>query len=199
MREWPIGCSRRVPNVVFQLFQEKRMFTKLLTPVRASILVFAVAAALAGVSCTTDSTPNGPTQPQPPAQTPAAARSSSAAGNDVMGHGMHGLLATFAAVALGLTAFAGRFELPRTDRGPSADSRAPAERGIPELPRQRVATAPVTPSGRTIQVAAGGDLQAAIDAARPGDAIALDPGATYRGPFRLPKKNGDAWIVIAPR
>jgi hypothetical protein len=47
------------------------MFTKLLTPVRASTLVFAIAAMLAGVSCTTDSTPNGPTDSQPPAQSPA--------------------------------------------------------------------------------------------------------------------------------
>ena len=46
---------------------------------------------------------------------------------------------------------------------------------------------------------AGGDLQAAIDDAKPGDAIALEPGATYTGPFRLPRKDGDGWIVIAPR
>ena len=33
--------------------------------------------------------------------------------------------------------------------------------------------------------------------AQPGDAIALEPGATYAGPFRLPRKDGDGWIVIA--
>ena len=70
---------------------------------------------------------------------------------------------------------------------------------MPERPRQQVDVAPVAVTGRTISVAANGDLQAAIDAAKPGDAIALEPGATYRGPFRLPRKDGDGWIVIAPR
>jgi len=68
-----------------------------------------------------------------------------------------------------------------------------------ERPRQTVDVSPVASTGRTIRVAPGGDLQAAIDSARPGDSIALEPGATYRGPFRLPKKDGDGWIVIAPR
>jgi len=46
------------------------------------------------------------------------------------------------------------------------------------------------PSGRTIAVPSGGDLQAALDAARPGDIVSLEPGAVYRGPFTLPKKAG---------
>jgi hypothetical protein len=37
-----------------------------------------------------------------------------------------------------------------------------------------------------IAVAAGGDLQAAIDRAKPGDVILLEPGATYVGNFTLP-------------
>ncbi len=48
----------------------------------------------------------------------------------------------------------------------------------------------------TITVPAGGDLQAAINNATPGDTIVLEAGATYRGPFVLPKKNGDAYITI---
>jgi carbonic anhydrase/acetyltransferase-like protein (isoleucine patch superfamily) len=45
-------------------------------------------------------------------------------------------------------------------------------------------------------VEAGGDLQAALDAALPGDVILLQAGATYTGPFTLPKKDGGAWITI---
>jgi len=62
----------------------------------------------------------------------------------------------------------------------------------PERPRRSVDTTPVAPTGRTIHVKADGNLQEAIDAARPGDLIALEAGATYRGPFRLPRKDGDA-------
>ncbi len=35
----------------------------------------------------------------------------------------------------------------------------------------------------TIAVPAGGDFQAALDAAQPGDVITLEPGATYTGNF----------------
>lgn len=42
----------------------------------------------------------------------------------------------------------------------------------------------------TISVAAGGSLQAAIDAANPGDVIELQPGATFNGPFKLRAKAG---------
>lgn len=48
----------------------------------------------------------------------------------------------------------------------------------------------------TIQVRAGGDLQAAINAAQPGDTIVLDAGATYTGNFLLPVKSGAAFITI---
>jgi Right handed beta helix region len=48
----------------------------------------------------------------------------------------------------------------------------------------------------THAVPAGGDLQAAIDAAQPGDVIELAAGATYIGNFRLPVKNGTTDIVI---
>jgi hypothetical protein len=48
----------------------------------------------------------------------------------------------------------------------------------------------------TLVVPSGGDLQAAINSAAPGDTIILDAGATYRGPFTLPKKTGDLYITI---
>ena len=48
----------------------------------------------------------------------------------------------------------------------------------------------------TIAVAAGGNLQQAIDSASAGDTIELAPGATFTGPFTLPAKSGDAFITI---
>ena len=50
--------------------------------------------------------------------------------------------------------------------------------------------------GATLTVNAGGDLQAAIDAAQPGDTIVLQAGATFTGPFKLRVKNGSAYITI---
>jgi regulation of enolase protein 1 (concanavalin A-like superfamily) len=48
----------------------------------------------------------------------------------------------------------------------------------------------------TITVPVGGDLQAALDGARPGDTILLIAGATYRGNFVLPAKAGTGTITI---
>ena len=42
----------------------------------------------------------------------------------------------------------------------------------------------------------GGDLQAALNAAQPGDVIELQSGATYTGNFRLPVKPGNDFIVV---
>ncbi|MCF8239545.1 MAG: T9SS type A sorting domain-containing protein [Saprospiraceae bacterium] len=39
-------------------------------------------------------------------------------------------------------------------------------------------------------------LQTAINNAQPGTAILLQPGMTYVGPYTLPEKTGDDWIVI---
>jgi hypothetical protein len=52
------------------------------------------------------------------------------------------------------------------------------------------------PSGRAIEVPPGGNLQAALDAAQPGDVIELTAGATYVGNVVLPRKDGTQWIVI---
>src|SRR5687767_14668173 len=68
--------------------------------------------------------------------------------------------------------------------------------GPPELPRVVVDVPAIAVTGRTIHVPAGGNLQKAIDDAKPGDAITLAPGATYRGTFQLRRKEGDGWIVI---
>jgi hypothetical protein len=51
-------------------------------------------------------------------------------------------------------------------------------------------------NGATVPVPAGTDLQAAIDAAMPGDVLLLDAGATYSGSFQLPEKSGDGCITI---
>src|SRR4029077_9304714 len=42
----------------------------------------------------------------------------------------------------------------------------------------------------------GGNLQAAIDAAQPGDTIMVDPNAVFEGPIRLRAKSGTAKITI---
>jgi hypothetical protein len=47
-----------------------------------------------------------------------------------------------------------------------------------------------------VRVQAGGDLQAAIEKAKPGDVIELEPGATYVGHFTLMKKDGDVFTTI---
>ena len=50
--------------------------------------------------------------------------------------------------------------------------------------------------GKRIVVNAGGDFQAALGAAKPGDTIVLQAGARYRGPFNLPPKPGNKFITI---
>ena len=67
----------------------------------------------------------------------------------------------------------------------------------PELPRVLVDTTYASPTrGTLIRVRAAGDLQAALDASRPGDVIELQAGATFTGNFVLPRKAGTDWIYI---
>jgi hypothetical protein len=56
--------------------------------------------------------------------------------------------------------------------------------------------APVSAQAEVITVPAGGDLQAALDAARPGDTIHLAPGATYVGNFKLPVHGGTTYVTV---
>jgi hypothetical protein len=72
----------------------------------------------------------------------------------------------------------------------------PADAPVAQPPAAVVDTAAVEPSGRVVAVPSGGDLQAALDGARPGDVVTLEPGSVYRGPFTLPKKSGSGWIVV---
>lgn len=64
-------------------------------------------------------------------------------------------------------------------------------------PPQTFDTTYASPSGSTINVPAGGDLQAALNNAQLGDTIVLQAGATYTGPFTLPNKtSGSGWIYV---
>lgn len=54
----------------------------------------------------------------------------------------------------------------------------------------------VVVNGNTITVKAGGDVQAALEKARPGDTILLEAGATFRGALNLPNKPGSEFITI---
>ena len=54
----------------------------------------------------------------------------------------------------------------------------------------------LTANAATITVNSGGDLQAAINAARPGDTILIAAGATFTGNYTLPAKGGTAYITI---
>ena len=51
-------------------------------------------------------------------------------------------------------------------------------------------------SAESRRVPAGGNLQAALDAAQPGDIVLLAPGATFTGNFVLRKKTGDAFVTV---
>jgi hypothetical protein len=65
-----------------------------------------------------------------------------------------------------------------------------------ELPRAVVDTTYVPPKGTVHSVKAGGDLQAAVNAAAPGDVVEIEAGATFSGTLTLPNKSGNDWIII---
>ncbi len=70
--------------------------------------------------------------------------------------------------------------------------------GPAELPRVSIDTTLPALTGTSVSVNAGGDVQAAIDAAACGDTIRLQAGATFTGNFRLPVKTCPTgqWVVI---
>ena len=78
------------------------------------------------------------------------------------------------------------------------ERRAQPTGNSPELPRSVVDTRLPALSGRVLRAARSGDLQRALDGARPGDQIVLSPGVTYAGNFRLRRYVGDGWVVIRP-
>jgi hypothetical protein len=54
-------------------------------------------------------------------------------------------------------------------------------------------------TGRSIYVAAGGNLQGALDQAQRGDEVVLQAGATFTGTFKLKPKSGtsaNGWIIV---
>jgi hypothetical protein len=69
---------------------------------------------------------------------------------------------------------------------------------LPEPPRFFVDTTYDASYNRAadIFVAAGGNLQAALDAAQPGQIVELQAGATWTGSFTLRNKVGNGWIYI---
>ena len=101
---------------------------------------------------------------------------------------MYALVAAAGMLALVLT--------PAFGCAAAAPSAARAEVLPPESPREYVDTTLAPAAGQTIRVHDGDDLQDAIDAARLGDTIVLDAGATFKGPFTLPKKSGTGWVTI---
>jgi hypothetical protein len=86
---------------------------------------------------------------------------------------------------------AGVTELPPPEQRPAG---SPAE-----LPRVAVETPPRQTVAPTRVLTAGDDLQSALNDAKAGDVIALEPGATFSGAFRLPNKPGKGWITIRTR
>ena len=68
---------------------------------------------------------------------------------------------------------------------------------LPALPQTYIDTTYSPPSGNTITVNSGGNLQTALNNAQLGDTIVLQAGATFMGPFTLPNKtSGSGWIYI---
>jgi glycosyltransferase involved in cell wall biosynthesis len=100
------------------------------------------------------------------------------------------MTASFALPPLCLLVLLGAAPVDRESVRSRAESRAP------ELPRRLVDASPPRTGGRRIDVPEGADLQSVLDRARPGDTIALAPGAAFRGPFTLPLKPGQEWITI---
>jgi hypothetical protein len=74
----------------------------------------------------------------------------------------------------------------------------PAILAAPAPPRVLLETHPasVKVTGSSRAVAPGADLQAVLDAARPGDEIVLEGSQRYAGNFALPRKTGTGWITI---
>src|SRR5215510_7437059 len=83
-----------------------------------------------------------------------------------------------------------------TQPSPTPSPTPPPSPGAPELPRVFLDTSYRAPTGQTITVNAGGNLQNALNQAQPGDLIQLPAGATFTGKCVLPNKTGADWMII---
>lgn len=64
------------------------------------------------------------------------------------------------------------------------------------MPPQAVVAFTMPQTGHTVTLSASDDLQAALDAAQPGDELVLPAGAVFTGNFELKPKSGSGWIVV---
>lgn len=95
-----------------------------------------------------------------------------------------------------LLAFVAGWLMAKPFRGAASNAVIISASATPELPRVVLNTDYTPPTGKVIPVIAGGDLQAAINRALPGDVITLKSGAVFKGNFTLPPKRGNGWVVI---
>jgi hypothetical protein len=80
--------------------------------------------------------------------------------------------------------------------GPAPAPPLLAQPAAPAPPRVFLDTSYTPPTGRTIPVLAGGDLQSALNTAQPGDVVTLEAGAIFRGNYVLPRKSGTGWVHV---
>jgi hypothetical protein len=106
--------------------------------------------------------------------------------------------ATVAASSAGITGTASiNITSPTTTPTPPPPGTVPSI--PPTLPLSSVNTTWRAPTGTSIAVHAGDNLQNALNAAQRGDEIVIDAGATFTGSFVLPAKTGtsaNGWITV---
>src|SRR5215208_184164 len=105
------------------------------------------------------------------------------------------------AVVLGTDMIPGRFSARLASSTRLAFTAQAQSVNDPEPPRILLDTTYIPPTGGSIIVGAGGDIQAALNQAQPGDEIVIQAGATFVAPadgFIIPPKtNPDSkWITI---
>lgn len=87
-------------------------------------------------------------------------------------------------------------EPPPTNPTPPPLPPQPPQGGVAEPPRVWVTVPTAEGNGTTRRVRNGQSLQAAVDAAQPGDVILLEPGAVFDGLRLRRKTSGNGWITI---
>ncbi|MFY9555532.1 MAG: hypothetical protein WAV47_12540 [Blastocatellia bacterium] len=108
------------------------------------------------------------------------------------------LLSSYVVVCISACTGEGRNPASNLAAAQSADSNAAT---TPARPAVFLETKYPQPGGRTISVTGTGDaatraFQAALDSARSGDVIAIEPGSIITGNFVLPNKLGTGWTVV---